>query len=187
ASITKVMTAYVLLLDHPLTAGEQGPTVTMTADDVNDYKQRQAAGESVVAVTAGQQWTEYQLLQGLLIPSGNNLANTLARFDAVTVDAFVAKMNQAATKLGLQHSKFADTSGASHQSVSTAADLVVLERAEPALPAVADVVKQTEATLPSGVRIFNVNSILGEEGIVGVKTGSLPDIEIANFAFAATA
>jgi D-alanyl-D-alanine carboxypeptidase (penicillin-binding protein 5/6) len=186
ASVTKVMTAYVVLQDHPLQAGQQGPEVTFTADDVNNYKQRLASGESVVAVTAGQKLNEYQLLQGLLLPSGNNLADTLGRFDAGSVDAFVARMNATATKLGLKHTKFADTNGASNNSQSIPADLVVLSQAAMAQPVFAEIAKQPEATLPGAGRVFNVNSVLGQEGIVGVKTGSLPDLAIANFAFAAT-
>ena len=186
ASVTKVMTAYAVLQDHPLQAGQQGPEITFTAEDVTNYKQRLASGESVVAVTAGQKLTEYQLLQGLLLPSGNNLADTLARFDAGSVDAFVAKMNAAAAKLGLKHTKFADTNGASQQSQSIPADLVTLAQAAMAQPVFAEIVKQPEATLPGAGRVFNVDSVLGQEGIVGVKTGSLPDLAIANFAFAAT-
>jgi D-alanyl-D-alanine carboxypeptidase (penicillin-binding protein 5/6) len=159
----------------------------MTAADVTNFKQRQAAGESVVAVNANDNFSEYQLLQGLLLPSGNNLADALARFDAGSVDGFVAKMNQTASKLGMQHTKFADTNGASNQSQSTPGDLVVLEEKAMTQPAFAEIVKQPEANLPSAGRVFNVNAILGQEGIIGVKTGSLPDVGIANFAFAATA
>jgi D-alanyl-D-alanine carboxypeptidase (penicillin-binding protein 5/6) len=187
ASITKVMTAYVVLSDHPLAAGEQGPAVTITAADVADFKKRQTAQESVVAVTAGEQLSEYQLLQGLLLPSGNNLADVVARFDAGSVDAFITKMNASATKLQMTHTKFVDTSGVSQQSQSTPGDLVFLSQQAMTLPVFAEIVKQPEVTLPVAGRVFNVDAVLGQDGIVGVKTGSLPDIGIAGFAFAATA
>ena len=199
ASITKVMTAYVVLQDHPLMAGEQGAAITITAADEANFKQRQAATESVVALKAGETLSQYQLLQGLLIPSGNNLADTLARFDAGSVDAFVAKMNAGAAKLGMTHTRFADTNGASNQSQSTPGDLVLLDQQAMSLPAFAEIVKQPEFALPGlpgggarcigapPPRCFNVDSVLGQEGIIGVKTGSLPDIGVANFAFAATA
>ena len=187
ASITKVMTAYIVLQDHPLTATEQGAVITLTAADEANFKQRQTAQESVVAVKAGETLSQYQVLQGLLLPSGNNLADTLARFDAGSVDAFVAKMNAGATKLGMAHTKFADTSGVSNQSQSTPADLVLLEQQTMDLPVFAEIVKQPEVTLPVAGRLFNVDAVLGQEGIIGVKTGSLPDVGVANFAFAATA
>lgn len=187
ASITKMMTAYLVLQDHPLAQGEQGPVVTISAGDVEDFKRRQAGEESVVAVAVGEPLSEYQLLQGLLLPSGNNLADTLARFDAGSVDAFVAKMNVTATSIQMTHTKFADTSGLSHQSQSTPGDLVLLAQKAMVLPAFAEIVKQPEATLPVAGRVFNVDAVLGQEGVVGIKTGSLPDIGIAGFAFAATA
>src|SRR5438105_8602355 len=67
ASVAKVMTALVLLADKPLAAGQQGPSVTITAEDAADYASKRDQGQSVVTVSAGEQLTEYQLLQGLMI------------------------------------------------------------------------------------------------------------------------
>ena len=37
ASLTKMMTAYIILRDHPLTVGQNGPSITITQADLNDY------------------------------------------------------------------------------------------------------------------------------------------------------
>src|SRR5690348_17514433 len=68
ASVAKVMTAYLVLRDHPLRLGEDGPTTTLTDRDVADTDHRAARDESVVPVAAGEQLTELQALQALLLP-----------------------------------------------------------------------------------------------------------------------
>ncbi len=119
ASVTKVMTALVILEDKPLKRDEQGPTITITNTDVQAYSADVADNQSALEVRVGEQLTELQLLQGMLIPSANNFAETLARWDAGSIDAFVAKMNARTAALKLTHTRFADTSGADAGSVST--------------------------------------------------------------------
>jgi hypothetical protein len=57
--------------------------------------------QSTVRVDEGQTFSEHDLLEMLLIPSGNNIARLLARWDAGTERAFVTKMNDAARSLGM--------------------------------------------------------------------------------------
>ena len=54
ASVAKVMTAYLVLRDHPLRLGEDGPTITLTDADVADTDRRRGQGESVVPIAAGE-------------------------------------------------------------------------------------------------------------------------------------
>jgi D-alanyl-D-alanine carboxypeptidase (penicillin-binding protein 5/6) len=185
ASVTKVMTALIILEDKPLTVGDAGPTLTLSEVDVQSYRADLADRESVVPVQVGEQLTELQLLEGLLIPSGNNYSETLARWDAGSVDAFVAKMNARAAALNLKHTNFADTSGASPLSTSTPSDLVVLGTAAMKQPVFAQVVAMTQAELPFAGTVYNVDRMLGQGGIVGIKTGSGLSTG-ANFLFAAT-
>ena len=87
ASVAKVMTAYLVLRDHPLRPGQDGPTITLTDADVADTDRRRGQRESVVSIAAGEQLTELQALQALLLPSANNIAAVLARWDAGSADA----------------------------------------------------------------------------------------------------
>src|SRR6185312_5296957 len=82
ASVAKVMTAYLVLRDHPLRPGEEGPTITLTDADVADTERRRGQQESIVSVAAGEQLTERQALQALLLPSANNIAAVLARWSS---------------------------------------------------------------------------------------------------------
>ncbi len=172
ASITKVMTAYVVLTDHPLSPGDSGPAIPVDAATIAAYQSGLATQQSVVEVTAGESLTELQALEGLLIPSGNNIAVLLADWDAGSTDAFVAKMNSAAQTLGLTSSHFVDVSGLDPGSQSTASDLINLGQAAMALPAFAHVVGMGEATLPVAGRLVNFDYDLGHAGIIGIKTGT---------------
>lgn len=172
ASITKVMTAYVVLKDHPLEAGAAGPGIAVTAADVTNYQQGLATQQSVVAVQAGETLTEQQALEGMLIPSGNNIADLLATWDAGNTAAFVAKMNADAQALGLTHTRFTDPAGLDAGSVSTASDLITLGEAAMGIPAFAQIVGQGQATLPVAGLVYNFDYALGRDGIVGIKTGT---------------
>jgi D-alanyl-D-alanine carboxypeptidase (penicillin-binding protein 5/6) len=185
ASVTKVMTALVILEDKPLKKDEPGPTITLSDIDVAFYDTDVANKESVAEVRAGEQLTELQALQGLLIPSANNLAETLARWDAGSVQAFVTKMNQKAAALHLTNTKFADTSGANPGSVSTPTDLMVLGAAAMKQEVFAQIVSMGQAQLPVAGIVYNVDRALGQSGIIGIKTGSGLNTG-ANFLFAAS-
>jgi D-alanyl-D-alanine carboxypeptidase (penicillin-binding protein 5/6) len=186
ASVTKVMTALVILTDKPLKKDETGPTITITETDVQSYLTDQANKESVVQVQSGEQLTEFQLLEGLLIPSANNFAESLARWDAGSVDKFVAAMNKRAVELHMTQTTFTDTSGASPKTVSTPSDLMTLGMDAMKQEVFAQIVGMAQADLPVAGRVYNVDAVLGQSGIIGIKTGS-GLAEGANFLFAADA
>jgi D-alanyl-D-alanine carboxypeptidase (penicillin-binding protein 5/6) len=184
-SVTKVMTALLILEDKPLRPGESGPIITITDADVESYRVDVADKESVVLVKSGEQISEVQALEGLLIPSANNLADTLARWDVGSVAAFVTRMNTRAKGLGLTHTTFADTSGANPLSVSTPSDLMALGIVAMKQDVFAQVVAMGQADLPVAGTVYNFDAVLGQEGIIGMKTGSGLDSG-ANFLFAAS-
>jgi len=172
ASLAKIMTAYVVLSDHPLPAGRPGPAITVTAAEAAAYASDQRQGQSVVRVTPGEKLTERQALEAMLIPSGNNIASLLARWDAGSEGAFVAKMNARTRQFGLHSTRYADASGADPATVSTASDQFRLTVAALQIPAFRQIVALPQVTLPVAGVAYNVNAALGHAGIVGVKTGS---------------
>lgn len=184
ASVTKIMTAYVLLKDHPLNPGESGPVVEITQADADRFWVMVSQDQSVQPVNAGQVLTELQLLQGMLIPSANNYAEIAAKWDAGSVDAFVQKMNAEAQALGMTNTKYVDVSGYLSGTVSTAQDQLLVARAAMANPVFASTVSMKEVRLPTAGTVSNVNEILGVDGIVGIKTGYTEEAG-GNLAFAA--
>lgn len=172
ASVAKVMTAYLVLRDHPLQAGQDGPTITLTDADVADTSRRRQQTESIVSVAAGEHLTERQALQALLLPSANNIAAVLARWDAGSADQFVARMNATARSLGMTDTRYTDPSGYDEATVSTAADQVRIVDQAMRLPVFATIVATPSATLPVAGTVHNTDTLLGHHGFVGVKTGS---------------
>ena len=71
------MTAYLVLRDHPLKPDENGPSITMTQTDLDDFETDTVEDEANAKVTVGEVLTEHQLLEGLLVHSANNFADTL--------------------------------------------------------------------------------------------------------------
>jgi serine-type D-Ala-D-Ala carboxypeptidase (penicillin-binding protein 5/6) len=171
ASVAKVMTAYLTLRAHPLSAGERGFTITISPADVTEERERAALGQSLLPVSAGERISERQALQALMLPSANNVAELLAAYDG-GVAAFVARMNATASRLGMSSTTYTDPSGFDDDTVSTAADQLRLARVAMRVPAFAAIVAERSARLPLVGRVSNLDGLLGEGGYVGVKTGS---------------
>jgi len=172
-SVAKVMTALVVLQQRPLTGLGSGPTYTITSQDVSLYNQVVAADGSNLAVTVGEQFTERQLLLALLLPSADNIADTLAAWVAGSQAGFLAELNAEAKTLGMTQTTFADASGLSPQTVSTAADLVKLGQAAIGNPVLAGLVASQTARMPDGTTVHNLDTDLGSvPGWLGIKTGS---------------
>ncbi|MEN8649198.1 D-alanyl-D-alanine carboxypeptidase [Streptomyces sp. 21So2-11] len=170
ASVAKVMTAYVILKEHPLKGEEVGPKITV---DALAEEQSKSPDESTASIKEGQEFTEKQMLQLLMIPSGNNAARLLARWDADSEDAFVKKMNDAAKDLGMKNSTYTDPSGFEKTTVSTATDQLKLAKAVMQYDVFRGIVDLPEVEIP-GIdgKIYNNNNILLNPGVSGIKTGS---------------
>jgi D-alanyl-D-alanine carboxypeptidase (penicillin-binding protein 5/6) len=166
------MTAYLVLRDHPIRLGQDGPTITLTYAHVADTDRRRRQQESIVPIAAGEQLTERQALHALLLPSANNIAAVLALWDAGSADRFVARMNATARSLGMTHTRYTDPSGYDDATVSTAADQVRIVDRAMSLSVFAGIVATQSATLPVAGTVHNTNALLGHDGFVGVKTGS---------------
>src|SRR5689334_5180195 len=172
ASVAKVMTAYVILHDHPLPSGGSGPVIVVRPAEAAAYPAQVRDGDSLVPVVAGEKLTERQALEALLLPSADNMAWILARWDAGSRAAFVARMNATARRLGMTGTSYTDPSGLDSSTTSTAADQVRLGTAAMRVPALAAIVAMPAAEVPVAGVVRNTNALLGQERIVGLKTGS---------------
>src|SRR3954471_10517462 len=172
ASLAKVMTALVVLRSRSISGQDPGFTITITADDVADSERRRADGQSVIAVVNGEQLTERQALQALLLPSANNVAMALARAVSGTVAAFVDEMNVEARRLAMTATDYTDPSGYDPGTVSTARDQLRLAGAAMRIDAFAEIVAEPAATIPQAGVVYNTDALVGQDGFVGIKTGS---------------
>ncbi|EGX60469.1 D-alanyl-D-alanine carboxypeptidase [Streptomyces zinciresistens K42] len=181
ASVAKVMTAYVVLRDRPLKSGAEGPKIKIdrAAEDQSD-----AGQESTVKVTEGDSISQREALESILIASANNVARLLARWNAGSEKAFVAKMNAAADDLGMTDTKYTDPSGLNDTTVSTAVDQVKLARAAMKEPAFREVAGMMSYDDYKGLNHSNWNQLVGRNGVVGIKTGTTTSA-LGNLVFAA--
>ncbi|MEV5356179.1 serine hydrolase [Streptomyces sp. NPDC052693] len=175
ASVAKIMTAYVILKEHPLKKGEEGPRITVDAKAVEEGKAKHES--RIEGLTAGATFSQQDMLKMLMIPSGNNAARLLARWDGGgdSTAAFVAKMNAAAEELGMDDTTYTDPSGLDPKTVSTAVDQLKLAEAVMKSDVFRAIVAMPNATikgLPEPLYNNNDSMLLAGLSIKGIKTGS---------------
>ena len=171
ASMTKTITALVLLDKHPIATGTEGPTITFSDADVDILHQVWAEDGSWAPVQAGEQLTEKQALTAMLLPSANNYAISLANWGFGSVDAYLTYTNAWLASHGFTGTHITDPSGLDPGSVSTPIDLVGIGKLVVANPVLASIVDTPTADLPGAGTVDNGNKLLGQDGVVGIKTG----------------
>ncbi|WP_043687889.1 D-alanyl-D-alanine carboxypeptidase [Streptomyces xylophagus] len=184
-SVAKAMTAYIVLKDHPLKSGAEGEKITVdaTAEKEGGYDKD---GESTLnTVKAGDVLTEKQALSAIMIPSANNIARLLARWDAGSEAAFIKKMNDTAKALGMTNTTYTDASGLKETTVSTAEDQVKLGNQLVKIQALMDITKLPSWVDPSGKKWTNYNRLVPYNNSLGIKTGTTTAAG-GNLLFAAT-
>lgn len=183
ASITKVITALVVLEEHPIAAGEGGPEISYTEADVGIYWDMIAQNGSVAPVRAGTTLSLRESLEAMLLPSGNNYAISIANWAFGSVDGFLDRARTWLDAHGLVNTRIADPSGLSLENVSTAAELVQLGELALEDPVLAEIVATQSVDVPELGTLKNGNKLLGTHGVDGIKTGTTDDA--ANLLFSA--
>ncbi|MEU1009033.1 D-alanyl-D-alanine carboxypeptidase [Streptomyces sp. NPDC005890] len=171
-SVAKTMTAYIILKHHPLKPGQEGPKIKVDAKAEKEGGYDKAGESTLNTVKAGDYLTEKQALSAVMIPSANNIARLLARWDAGSEAAFVKEMNATARELGMTDTTYTDPSGLKETTVSTAEDQVKLGRAFVKVPALVAISSAASWTDPSGHFWPNYNELPYRMGAIGIKTGS---------------
>lgn len=167
ASLTKIMTAILILENHEL-------------DEVVQIQSNFRGLEGVrIGLSQYEEMTVDNLLHALLIRSAGDAANALAEYHSGSVEAFVEAMNQRALELQLYNTHFANPVGLDDNGHHASAyDLAQLTRYAMRLDVFRDIVKKSEATVSStdGKFVYNfdsTNKLLGSYlNILGVKTGT---------------
>jgi serine-type D-Ala-D-Ala carboxypeptidase (penicillin-binding protein 5/6) len=174
-SVTKVMTAYVVLT----TPGLNLSRVITVPSGIVGYDEEYDA--STAGLRPGERLTTLQLLYAMLLPSGCDAAYTLAYAYGPGLTGFIARMNATARKLGLAKTHFSDFSGlpdpGAYTTYSTAHDLIALGRDAMRNRTLAAIVatRQYNVAATSGHLAHtwsNLDPLLGEfPGTIGIKTG----------------
>ena len=172
ASITKTITALVVLDAHPIAAGEDGPGITMTDADAQILADTIAVQGSWTSVYPGQTLTERQVLEVMLLESANNYSVTLVNWAFGSVSAYVDAANTWLAAHGLTDTAVVDSSGLDPRSRSSTSDLLRIGGMVLADPVLSSIVGTATEVLPQIGEIQNTNRALGQLGIDGVKTGT---------------
>jgi D-alanyl-D-alanine endopeptidase (penicillin-binding protein 7) len=168
ASITKVMTAIVFLES----ATDLNQEVVITRADT--------LRASTTYLKTNDKIRLADLLHLLLLPSDNAAARALARISPLGYDAFIARMNQKAEDLGLDHTAYVDPSGLFADNISSAYDMARLIAFAGEDDRIGPIMRTPEysfrTTGPRAGRIITVhstNQILraGDVDVRGGKTG----------------
>ncbi|WP_460772870.1 D-alanyl-D-alanine carboxypeptidase family protein [Microbacterium sp. GXF7504] len=173
ASITKIVTALLVLEQEPLTPGEQGRSFQFTAADRTAYRGYLSRGESALDVPVGGSLTMYQMLQGMLIGSANNYADRLAQTYWPTDAVFAAAANNWLAQRGITGVRVVEPTGIEPANIGTPEALLALGKRALANPVIAEIVRTQTVELPGAGIVDNTNRLLADPGVVGIKTGTL--------------
>lgn len=170
ASVTKLMTAMVVLDDNP----DMKEVVAITIDDVDTLK------NSTSRLPVGAQLTRKELLNLALMSSENRAAHALARTSKKGLLGFVLAMNAKAVVLGMTEARFVDPTGLSPSNRASATDLGRLVEAASNYPAIREYTSQTHELVDVGGRMLpykNTNRYVGKQGwdVLLSKTGYIQE------------
>ncbi|MCA9324018.1 D-alanyl-D-alanine carboxypeptidase [Candidatus Saccharibacteria bacterium] len=172
ASITKIITSLVILEKSPLELGEKGPAITLNERDKQYFESYYAKLGTVTGVEIGATMSQYEALQAILLPSSNNMADSLVDRHFSSMDEYLSYANNFLQQHGLSKTIVADASGFSPGSKSTPTDLIKLGQLALQNPVLAEIVAQPNASITVGGDIPNYNPLIHEPDVVGIKPGT---------------
>ncbi|MDR2524174.1 MAG: hypothetical protein LBC95_01340 [Candidatus Nomurabacteria bacterium] len=172
ASLAKVITALVVLDAKPFTG--DGPLVTMGQADVDAYWRVLGLNGTNLHVELGEQLTQRQMLDAIMLASANNIADSLAIWAFGSHAEYKNAAEEWLRQHGLTHTTIgADASGYDPGTTSTPSDLFEIGRLALNNPTLAQTMRQSTAVLPIEGEVKNTNRLLTEgQGAIGLKTGN---------------
>lgn len=173
ASITKVITALVVLSEHPIDDGTDGVTITLTADDSRLVSSYAAINGTTAPAPAGRTITQRAIIELMLVHSANNYAETLAVWAFGSVDDYLSAARAWLDEQGLTAISVADTTGFSPDNLASPRSLLRLARIATTDPVVAAAAALPRVSVPGIGSFDNRNIIVGVDGVTGLKTGTL--------------
>lgn len=177
ASTTKIMTALLALENC-----EMDEPVTVTRAALNTV----SPGSSIAGLQNGEVLTMYEMLECLLVASGNDAASVIAAHIGGTVDQFVEMMNERSDELGCTGTHYTNPSGLHDENhYTTAEDLLKVTVEAMKYQEFVDIVGSAQVTIPATNKVdhpryFNNTNQLISQAVTsenlyskatGIKTG----------------
>jgi serine-type D-Ala-D-Ala carboxypeptidase (penicillin-binding protein 5/6) len=173
ASISKLVTAMVILNSKPLGASGTGPTIIWTKAQHDLYDKYYLLNATIAAMPTGSAMSEHDALETMLVVSACNYAEALADWAFGSNAGFISATKKWLKAHGLTGTTMIEPTGVDAQNTSTPSDLIAIGKLAMADPAIAAIVAKTSLDVPSLAGMPNTNDLLGSDGIDGIKTGTL--------------
>lgn len=175
ASLTKLITALVVLDAAPLAPGASGLEYVLETEDESTSDDLAVGGAVVVGVRAGDRMTERQLLECMLVPSGADCAFALARAVFGSHEAYRSAAQQWVAEHRYEDLVVLDPAGVAGGNQGSAASMLRIAEQVLADPVLREIVRMPTVQLPRLGEQENTNPLLGDDGVIGIKTGTLGD------------
>ncbi|MET2012619.1 serine hydrolase [Microbacterium chocolatum] len=174
ASITKLITALVVLEAHPLDGlDDPGPTLTFSEADHDLYDAYYVQGATVAGMPAGSRMSLRDALATMLIPSASNYADAVSTWAFGSSWGFREAAREWLDARGLTSTVVVDPTGLDPRNVSTPDDLMRLADIAADDAVVAHISGTPAVSFPGTGTVYTTNTLLGQSGISGLKTGNL--------------
>jgi D-alanyl-D-alanine carboxypeptidase (penicillin-binding protein 5/6) len=173
ASISKLITAMVVLSAKPLGASGTGRTITWDKTDAALYDKYYLLNATIAAMKNGSSMSEHDALETMLVVSACNYAEAMADWAFGSNAGFVSATRKWLKANGLTGTTMVEPTGLDDRNTSTPSDLIALGKLAMANPAVAAMVGKTSLDVPALAGLPSTNDLLGTDGVNGIKTGTL--------------
>jgi serine-type D-Ala-D-Ala carboxypeptidase (penicillin-binding protein 5/6) len=173
ASISKLVTALVVLGARPLGASGNGPTITWSKADSALYDKYFVLNATIAAMKNGSSMSEHDALETMLVVSACNYAEAMADWAFGSNAGFVSATKRWLKAHGLTGTTMVEPTGLDDRNTSTPSDLIAIGKLAMADPNVAAIVAKTSLDVPALQGMISTNDLLGSDGVNGIKTGTL--------------
>lgn len=173
ASISKLITAMVVLDHKPLGDSGTGPTITFDKTDHALYDKYYVLNATIAAMPTGSSMSEHDALETTLVVSACNYAEAVSTWAFGSQAAFLAATTKWLAAHGMPNTRMVEPTGIDAHNLSTPSDMITLGKLAMADPVIAAIVAKTSLDVPSLMGLPNTNDLLGTDGINGIKTGTL--------------
>ena len=172
ASTAKMILGLAIMQAKPFAVEEKGETLAISQEDYDRYIWYVNNGGSSTEVIVGEEISEYDALMSVFLASSNNMADTLAIWAFGSLENYHNYAKQMLAEWGINNTTIGiDASGFDASTTSTAADLARIGQKVLENPVLAEIVRTKSYEVPVAETLENTNKLLGQSGIVGIKTG----------------
>jgi D-alanyl-D-alanine carboxypeptidase (penicillin-binding protein 5/6) len=173
ASISKLITAMVILSKKPLTTSSPGPSITFSKADHALYDKYYLLNATIAAMPTGSSMSEHDAIETMLVVSACNYSEAMADWAFGSTGGFVSAAKKWLAANGMTHTTMVESTGIDARNTSTPSDLITLGKLAMANPVVAEIVAKQGLDVPFLTGMPSTNTLLGTDGVDGIKTGTL--------------